>query len=80
MAHTVDNQIFETALLIDANGLRENLQAEVRLVNEYVQNLFTILYVGKMATLLQEILESRTVSKYLNIIQRIWSVSKYPLP
>ena len=42
MAHTVDNQIFETALLFDTNGLRENFQAEVRLVNEYVQHLFTI--------------------------------------
>ena len=42
MAHTVDNQNFETTLPLDTNGLRENLQAEVRLVNEYVQHLFTI--------------------------------------
>ena len=42
MAHTVDNQNFETALPLDTNGLRENLQAEVCLVNEYIHYLFII--------------------------------------
>ena len=42
MAHTAEIQNFEIALPLDTNGLRENLQAEVRLVNEYVQILFTI--------------------------------------
>ena len=31
IAHTVDNQNFETALPLDTNGLRENLRAGVRL-------------------------------------------------
>ena len=35
MAHTVDNQNFETALTFDTNGLRENLRADVRLTSVY---------------------------------------------